>query len=145
MNLQDGCWSHFQGDSMANQADIGQALHGAGVSVSNLQVKEIGGTNAVYGSVGSEDEKRKAEQAIEAKVGKISNHLDVKVGTGIGGTSLGGASTGKTYTVKSGDTLSKIAKATYGNASDWKKIHAANADLIKDPDKIQVGWTLKLP
>ena len=130
---------------MANQADIGQALHGAGVSVSNLQVKEIGGTTAVYGSVGSEDEKRKAEQAIEAKVGKISNHLDVKVGTGIGGTSLGGAATGKTYTVKSGDTLSKIAKATYGDASEWKKIQAANADLIRDPDKIQVGWTLKLP
>ena len=142
MNLQDGCWSHFQGDSMANQADIGQALHGAGVSVSNLQVKEIGGTTAVYGSVGSEDEKRKAEQAIEAKVGKISNHLDVKVGTGIGGGLAGG---GKTYTVKSGDTLSKIAKATYGDASQWKKIQAANADLIRDPDKIQAGWTLKLP
>ena len=129
---------------MANQADIGQALHGAGVSVSNLQVKEIGGTTAVYGSVGSEDEKRKAEQAIEAKVGKISNHLEVAVGA-IGGLSGGFPGGGKTYTVKSGDTLSKIAKATYGNASDWKKIHAANADLIKDPDKIQAGWTLKLP
>ena len=130
---------------MANQADVGQALHGAGVNVSNLQVKDIGGTTAVYGSVGSEDEKRKAEQAIEAKVGKISNHIEVAVGTGIGGLSGGFPGGGKTYTVKSGDTLSKIAKATYGNASDWKKIHAANADLIKDPDKIQVGWTLKLP
>ena len=122
---------------MASQADIGQALHGAGVSVSNLKVKDIGGTTAVYGSVTSEDEKRKAEQAIEAKVGKISNHIEVQVGTGIGA--------GRTYTVKAGDTLSKIAKDTYGDASQWKKIQAANADLIRDPDKIQQGWTLKLP
>ena len=126
---------------MANQADIGQALHGAGVSVSNLQVKDVGGQTAVYGSVGSEAEKKKAEQAIEAKVGKISNHIEVKVGTGIGG----GLAGGRTYTVKAGDTLSKIAKETYGDASQWKQIQTANADLIRDPDKIQAGWTLKLP
>ena len=124
---------------MANQADVGQALQGAGVSVSNLQVKEIGGTTAVYGSVSNEDEKRKAEQAIEARVGKISNHLEVQVAAG------GSAASRGTYTVKKGDTLSKIAKATYGDATQWKKIQAANADLITNPDKIQVGWTLKLP
>lgn len=128
---------------MASQADVGQALQGAQVNVSNLQVKDVGGTTAVYGSVATEDDKRKAEQAIEQKVGKISNHIEVQ--TSLGG--LGGLGTwgGGEYTVKAGDTLSKIAKEKYGNASDWKKIHAANADLIKDPDKIQVGWKLKLP
>lgn len=120
---------------MANQGDVGQALQGSGVNVSNLSVRDIGGTTAVYGTVASDADKKKAEQAIEAKVGKISNHLEVQVGT----------SSGKTYTVKAGDTLSKIAKETYGDASQWKKIHAANADLIKDPDKIQPGWTLQLP
>jgi nucleoid-associated protein YgaU len=124
---------------MANQADVGQALQGAGVSVSNLQVKEIGGTTAVYGSVSNADEKRKAEQAIEARVGKISNHIEVQVGAG------GSMAGGRTYTVQKGDTLSKIAKATYGDATQWKKIQAANSDLITDPDKIQAGWTLKLP
>jgi len=125
-----------EGYQMASQADVGQALQGAGVSVSNLQVKDVGGLTAIYGSVSSEDEKRKAEQAIEAKVGKISNHLEVQV-------SAGGA--GRSYTVKSGDTLSKIAKEFYGNASDWKKIQQANADLIRDPDKIQPGWKLNIP
>ena len=126
----------------ASQADVGQALHGAGVKVSNLQVKDIGGVTAVYGSVANADEKQKAEQAIEAKVGKISNHIDVAVNPG----AFAGAGAGaRTYTVKSGDTLSKIAKETYGDASQWKKIHAANSDLIRDPDKIQVGWTLQLP
>jgi len=123
---------------MATQADVGQALQGAGVNVFNLKVKDIGGMTAVYGSVATEDDKRKAEQAIETKVGKVSNHLEVQVsGSGLGG--------GRSYTVKAGDTLSKIAKDTYGDASQWKKIHAANADLIKDPDKIQPGWTLQLP
>lgn len=123
---------------MATQADVGQALQAAGVNVSNLKVKDIGGQTAVYGSVANDEEKRKAEQAIEGKVGKISNHLEVQVGAGI---TLGTRS----YTVKSGDTLSKIAKEFYGDAKEWKKIQAANADLIRDPDKIQPGWALQIP
>lgn len=122
---------------MASQAEVGQALQGASVNVSNLQVKDIGGVTAVYGSVGSEDEKRRAEQAIEGRVGKIANHIEVKVL--VGGPGL------RSYTVKAGDTLSKIAKEMYGDASQWKKIQAANADLIRDPDKIQTGWTLQIP
>ena len=125
---------------MASQADVGQALHGAGVQVSNLKVKDVGGTTAVYGSVTSEEDKRKAEQAIVSKVGKISNHIEVQVAAG-----GAGVTGGRSYTVKAGDTLSKIAQDTYGDASQWKKIHSANADLIRDPDKIQPGWTLKLP
>jgi len=123
---------------MANQADVGQALQGAGVSVSGLNVKDVGGMTAVYGSVGSEDEKQKAGRAIEEKVGKISNHIEVR-----GATAAGGGT--RTYTVKAGDSLSKIAKQMYGDASQWKKIHQANADKIKDPDMIQPGWTLNIP
>ena len=51
----------------------------------------------------------------------------------------------ETYTVVKGDTLSKIAKAHYGNANDWKKIFEANRDILKDPDKIFPGQSLKLP
>jgi nucleoid-associated protein YgaU len=51
----------------------------------------------------------------------------------------------ETYEVKAGDSLSKIAKRVYGNASAWKKIFEANRDLLKDPDKIFPGQKLKLP
>lgn len=51
----------------------------------------------------------------------------------------------RTYTVKAGDTLSKIAKHEYGDASQWHKIHEANRDLIPNPDLIHPGQTLKLP
>ena len=51
----------------------------------------------------------------------------------------------KTYTVQSGDTLSKIAKATLGNAGDYMKIFELNKDQLKDPDQIKPGQVLKLP
>jgi LysM repeat protein len=49
------------------------------------------------------------------------------------------------YSVKSGDTLSKIAKQFYGDAGQYMKIFEANKDKLKDPDKIQVGQELTIP
>ena len=49
------------------------------------------------------------------------------------------------YTVKSGDSLSKIAKQLYGDASAWHKIHQANLDQIKDPNLIQPGQKFLIP
>src|SRR5215204_3364973 len=51
----------------------------------------------------------------------------------------------KTYTVVAGDTLSKIAKREYGDASEWKRIYEANKDTIKNPDLIYPGQTFKIP
>jgi LysM repeat protein len=49
------------------------------------------------------------------------------------------------YTVVAGDTLSKIAKQFYADASAWKHIFAANRDQLSDPDKIKPGQILKIP
>jgi LysM repeat protein len=51
----------------------------------------------------------------------------------------------KTYTVKSGDTLSKIAKEHLGNAADYMKIFELNKDQLSDPNKINPGQVLRLP
>ena len=51
----------------------------------------------------------------------------------------------KTYTVKSGDTLSKIAKEHLGDANAYMKIFEANKDQLSDPDKIKPGQVLKIP
>ena len=51
----------------------------------------------------------------------------------------------KTYTVKSGDTLSKIAKEFLGNANAYMKIFEINKDQLSDPDKIKPGQVLKIP
>ena len=49
------------------------------------------------------------------------------------------------YEVKSGDTLSKIAKAHYGNAQKYMEIFEANKPLLKDPNKIYPGQVLRIP
>ena len=51
----------------------------------------------------------------------------------------------KTYTVKAGDTLSKIAQQQLGDANAYMVIFEANRNLLKDPDKIQPGQVLKIP
>jgi nucleoid-associated protein YgaU len=51
----------------------------------------------------------------------------------------------KTYTVKAGDTLSKISREFLGDANDYMRIFEANKDQLKDPDKIKPGQVLKIP
>ncbi len=53
--------------------------------------------------------------------------------------------TSKTYTVKSGDTLSKISKEFYGDANKYNQIFEANKPMLKDPDKIYPGQVLRIP
>lgn len=49
------------------------------------------------------------------------------------------------YEIVSGDTLGKIAKRFYGNASQYTRIHAANKELIPDANKIYPGQKIKIP
>jgi nucleoid-associated protein YgaU len=59
---------------------------------------------------------------------------------------VGGAVTGgQTYTVKSGDTLSKISQQFYGSANEYMRIFYANRDTLSDPDRIQPGQQLIIP
>ena len=51
----------------------------------------------------------------------------------------------QTYTVKAGDTLSKIAKHMLGDANAYPAIFDANRDQLSDPDKIKPGQVLKIP
>lgn len=49
------------------------------------------------------------------------------------------------YTVKSGDTLSKIAQHAYGAANRYNEIFEANKPMLSDPDKIYPGQVLRIP
>ena len=100
------------------------------------------------GSVRTEAEKNEIWTAIKT-IPSWQNDIvaDIKV-TGGGAEASPGApaaAAGKTYTVKSGDTLSGIAKAQLGNAGDYMKIFEANKDQLSDPDKIKPGQVLKIP
>jgi nucleoid-associated protein YgaU len=66
--------------------------------------------------------------------------MNVEVGGGRGGGEEGGE---RSYTVKSGDSLSKIGQH-HGVA--WRDIHEANRDVIgDDPDLIKPGQKLRIP
>ena len=52
---------------------------------------------------------------------------------------------GKRYTVVAGDSLSRIAKHEYGDASLWPRIFEANRDVITNPDLIHPGQSLAIP
>ena len=97
------------------------------------------------GSVKTENEKNEIWSAIKT-IPDWQNDIvaDIKV-TGGGSAAAPAAAAGKTYTVKSGDTLSGIAKAQLGNAGDYMKIFEANKDQLSDPDKIKPGQVLRIP
>ena len=49
------------------------------------------------------------------------------------------------YVVKPGDSLSKIAKAEYGDANAYMIIFEANRDILNNPNLIHPGQKLKIP
>ena len=49
------------------------------------------------------------------------------------------------HTVVSGDTLSKISKASYGDANKYMVIFEANKPMLSDPSKIYPGQVLRIP
>jgi len=108
--------------------------------VSNLQVSEEGDVLHVSGTASSEEAKQKLwdeYNRIDPDMRSGDLVLSVEVGGG------GGEGGGETYTVKSGDTLSKIG-SHHGVA--WREIYEANKDVIGgDPDKIHPGQTLRIP
>ena len=70
------------------------------------------------------------------------SHTQAQGAVATGGQSGQG---GQTYTVKAGDTLSKISRQFYGDANEYMRIFYANRDKLHDPDKIQVGQQLVIP
>lgn len=85
----------------------------------------------------SKGDKPKADFS-DVKSGSSSTASAPRTGTApMGGT--------RTYTVVSGDSLSKIAKREYGDAQKWPRIYDANRDKISNPDLIHPGQVLTIP
>ena len=97
------------------------------------------------GTVGSEDEKNQIWNALKTipdwKNDILADITVVPRAQPVGTTGAGSRS----YTVKSGDTLSKIAKEHLGDANAYMRIFDANKDQLSDPDKIKPGQVLKIP
>lgn len=77
--------------------------------------------------------------------GNKADFSDVTAGSSSTEPDQTSTSGGSTYTVKSGDSLSKIAKHVYGDANKWHRIYEANRDKIKNPDLIHPGQEFTIP
>lgn len=94
------------------------------------------------GTVNSQEEANKIWDAIKT-VPDWRN--DVVGQIKVNPTASTGTAAASTYTVKAGDTLSKIAKQHLGDANSYMAIFEANRDQLDDPDKIKPGQVLKIP
>jgi nucleoid-associated protein YgaU len=95
------------------------------------------------GSVATEAEKNELWNAIKTIPDWQKDIVaDIQV-TGTGAAAAPEAAP-KTYTVKAGDTLSKIAKMTLGDANAYMRIFELNKDQLKNPDEIKPGQVLKI-
>ena len=61
------------------------------------------------------------------------------------GASASGGQGQRRYTVKSGDTLSKISREFYGDPNQYTKIFEANRSILRDPNTINPGQELVIP
>jgi nucleoid-associated protein YgaU len=100
-----------------------------------------------HGTVGTQDEANRIWDAIKTIPDWPKEVVaDVKAtGTGASSPAAAAPAGAATYTVKPGDTLSKIAKEVLGNAAAYTDIFNANRDQLSDPNKIQPGQILKMP
>ena len=91
----------------------------------------------VYGQVKTQADKEKVILALGnvGGVARVDDRLSV--------TKPAPAAT--FYTVKRGDSLSKIAKKVYGDAKLYNKIFEANQPMLKDPNLIYPGQSLRIP
>ncbi len=116
------------------------------LGISGLNVNEENGVLNIDGVAGSAE----AKQQLWDEYGRLdpdyrSGDLVMNISApeaSSAASSGGGSSSGKTYTVQSGDTLSKIG-SHYGVS--WQKIFEANRDKLDDADKIRPGQELTIP
>ncbi len=133
-----------QPDVAALNATAGAAIEkyigSQGLKADGMNVGYDGATQTVTVSGVAADQATKEKIVLccgnVAAVSKVNDMLTVAAGN----------EPESTYReVKSGDTLSKIAKEAYGDANAYTKIFEANKPMLSSPDKIYPGQVLRIP
>ncbi|MGH7502153.1 MAG: peptidoglycan-binding protein LysM [Longimicrobiales bacterium] len=108
-----------------------------GLPVQNLRVTFDDGTATLQGTVADQATREKVVLVVgnTAGVSRVDDRLTVTKP----------AEQAVFHTVEKGDTLSKIAKEQYGDASKYPVIFEANKPMLTDPDKIYPGQVLRIP
>ena len=108
-----------------------------GIKAQDLGVRVDDERATVTGQVNSQEEREKIVLLVgnTEGIGSVDDQLKV----------ARPEPEGQYYEVKSGDSLSKIAKQFYGDANKYNAIFEANRPMLKDPDEIYPGQKLRIP
>ncbi len=111
---------------------------GESLNIQNGDVKEENGVLHVKGTAANQYHKDLLWNAIKAAGGEKPSDIaaDIKVAD---------TSVYARHTVKSGESLSKIAGHYYGNMMKYTAIFEANKNILKNPDVIHPGQELVIP
>ena len=132
-------------------ASVFTAIGQQGVSLSHVNMQD----NKLYiaGTAKSEDAKNKIWDQIKQAnpnwqselIADITVDQQAAAAAATAGQGAAPQYKARTYTVQSGDSLSKISQQFYGKAGEYNKIFEANRDKLSDPNKIQPGQVLNIP
>ncbi|KAB8152964.1 LysM peptidoglycan-binding domain-containing protein [Kordia sp. TARA_039_SRF] len=113
--------------------DLGEELN-----IQNGDVQEVNGILKVSGTAGTQYEKNLLWDKIKELGGEMPQDIEADI-------KVADESVFHRHTVKSGDTLGKIAKHYYGKANQYHAIFKANTDILDNPDVIHPGQELVIP
>ena len=111
---------------------------GTKLNIQNGDVSEENGVLKIKGTAKTQYEKNILWDEIKAVGGQ--NPSDIQADIRISDESVY-----HRHTVKSGETLGKIAKHYYGDPMKYKQIFQANTNILKNPDLIHPNQELVIP
>lgn len=126
--------------------ELAQSLQQHGVTIEQGQVTVKDDTVTITGFAGSQAEKEKAILILgnHKGVAHVEDRIQIRAPQAQAAQPVSNQAS-RFYQVKSGDTLSKIAKEVYGDANQYPQIFEANRPMLKDPDEIYPGQVLRIP
>jgi nucleoid-associated protein YgaU len=112
-----------------------------GLEVQQLKIDVNGDVATVSGQALSQQDREKVVLAVgnTQGVAKVDDRMTVEA------KEVAKKDDAKFYTVKSGDSLSKIAKEYYGDPQKYPAIFEANKPMLTDPNRIYPGQVLRIP
>ena len=133
------------------QQNISKSIAGLDVDGEQVTVAVQGEVVTLTGSAPSQEamEKMVLCAGNQHGIGKVDCRIEVNAPSAAATTgqsqAQGSQSPSTFYTVKSGDTLGKIASEVYGDAGKYPVIFDANKPMLSDPNKIYPGQSLRIP
>ena len=112
-------------------------VNSLGLQIDDFEVDLNASKVTVYGRVKTQSEREKVILALGnvSGISTVDDRIKVENPEPVG----------QFHTVKSGDSLSKIAKKYYGDPMKYPMIFEANKPMLSHPDKIYPGQLLRIP